>query len=336
MLAFTLTARGESATVVVAPTSVVDDAESGLAAAVEDVANAGDGNGEAGGRAGAGDGELALGGNQEPDTDLAATGTTADDADLAAAPTTRRSTTTRPSTTEPGATNTSGDPTTTVVNSTVTTAPSTTRAPTTTTAPTTTAAPRPATIGGKLTFASNGGGVSGLTVKLWSDSNRDGSGETVQRNATTGANGAFQWSMEPACYVIQYVVPSGQQISQGSSTRALCVGDGGRSVNNNIAITDPAFARPSRCEVQISSRSWAGVEIWHPSANWAPSYLFLSSNGSVLHSTANFGPADDIEPNEPSIEWTSDVNGYEESAVYAVAAFHQQGIASAPVTCSRN
>lgn len=282
-------------------------------------------------------GDMASGENGADDSDVSTTtdprrtATTAFDAALVApsSDTTRRPITSRPTATSSAATST-------VLSTTAPT--STTIRPTTTLPPTTadTAPPIPATIGDRITFETSGGrGVNGIPLVLLNDTDGNGVGESVRLTDNTNTAGRYSWSVDPGCYVVVFSIPAGQTILQGSDRQALCVTSGQTKLDVDLVITLPFVEQPSSCQVQIGTNSLAGVEIHHPQSAWAPSYIFYDSSGNFIISTNSLGPPDDLEPDEPSIEWTSSGNGFEESDVYSVAAEHEQGVPSSPVTCSR-
>lgn len=254
-----------------------------------------------------------------------------DEALVAPSPnTTRRPTTSGPT---PSSTVTTVSSTTAPTSTTI--QPSTTVRPTTTLPPTT-ASTTPATIGDRITFETSGGrGVNGIPLVLLNDADGDGVGESVRLTDNTNTSGRYSWSVDPGCYVVVFSIPAGQTILQGSAREAVCVTSGQQELDVDLVITLPLVEQPSSCQVQIGTNSLAGVEIHHPQSAWAPSYIFYGSSGNFIISTNSLGPADDLEPDEPSIEWTSAVHGFEESDVYSVAAEHEQGVASPPLTCSR-
>ncbi|MEM8925418.1 MAG: hypothetical protein AAGD35_18090 [Actinomycetota bacterium] len=232
---------------------------------------------------------------------------------------------------------TSSRPSSTVV-STTTTAPTTIR-PTTTTAPPTTAAPTttastPSEIRGEVLFA-NGAGARGIEVLVQFDDDGDGLPDRYDRVKSTEGDGSYVFAVDPGCHVITVRVPDGQYAIGGSPLFGVCVEPGERSGDHVVTLSTPDLPSPSACYIQIGSGFNAGVEIWEYRGRWAPHYLFFDAAGRVIHSTADFGEPDDVEPREPSIEWTSRVHGFDESDVYFVAAGHPQGASTTPLRCDR-
>ncbi len=88
---------------------------------------------------------------------------------------------------------------------------------------------------------------------------------------------------------------------------------------------------PDSCYVQTD-----GIEVFDSAFEFAQSYTFLDEDGRFVLNTSSLGPADDIEDEERSIEWTVETYGYDHVEVYSVAAVEPQGGRSEPVVCRRH
>ena len=99
-------------------------------------------------------------------------------------------------------------------------------------------------------------------------------------------------------------------------------------------VTAAVAVTPDYCEVQIGSGPLAGVEIHHYDGVFSSDYVFYNIDGDIVVWTSILGPYDDYEPAEPSIEWTSDHHGYEESVVYWVAGRSPDGGYSNAARCA--
>lgn len=91
-----------------------------------------------------------------------------------------------------------------------------------------------ATLGDRVTNASNGAGVSNVKVVLY-QANGDGSRGSWIRDATTNGNGNYSFSVGGGCYVLDFVAPSGRTWTTTGGQylrRSACVSPG--QTNNSL------------------------------------------------------------------------------------------------------
>ncbi len=269
-----------------------------------------------------------------------------DDRSGTARPTTSATTPTSPTSSGGGSSTASTEPSTTstpsstqptvTASSTVPSSLTTTSRPTSSTTSTTVVS-EPVFIGDRVSTGDwDGPGFPNLSVTLLNDSNRDGVGEDRVGTATTNGNGNYGFDPDPGCYVVVFSVPNGMSVLLGETVVPVCLESGQSFGRADLVLGFPNVRAPASCNIQIADHSYAGVEIWDPNRDFAPSYVFYGSSGQVIVRTADLGPPDDItNPSREYIEWTSQRFGYEESRVYSVAAVDSNGFESVAVTCER-
>ncbi len=109
-----------------------------------------------------------------------------------------------------------------------------------------------ADVSGQVTDLSNDG-VSGVLVDLFTEGRANWLAST-----NTGADGRYQFDVNPGCYVVTFVAPNGTQFSSGQyQSNAVCVGQNSPSVDAQLLINGNNNA--PRIEATVNNRSGAGM-----------------------------------------------------------------------------
>ncbi len=92
------------------------------------------------------------------------------------------------------------------------------------------------------------------------------------------------------------------------------------------------LAPPQSCEVQLWDNLSAGVEVFEPTQNFRPNYIFYNSKLEQIKQTKNLEAPQRDDPQE--LEWLAVTNGFRTNQVFYVAANNGQQT-SIPVLCQR-
>lgn len=253
------------------------------------------------------------------------------------------------STTPPEVTETTEAPETTEPETTLppesevtTTAPPTTQPPTTEPPPTqppTTPAPviTPSFIGDRVTLGGfDGPGLGNVRVRLFVDSDRNGTADELVSNDVTDERGFYGFDEYPAgCYVLEFSrIPSGLTLDNTQASQSFCMAQGDQNGRFDAVAQ---VAPPDNCIVEASNNfSDRGVEVHENDFDRADSYTFYNQNGGVVLRTSQVGGPDDLDNDSPygDYEWFAEESGFNHRNVRSVAA-ERFGVESTPITCER-
>lgn len=110
-----------------------------------------------------------------------------------------------------------------------------------------------ADVSGQVTDLSNDG-VPGVLVDLFTEGRAN-----WLASANTGADGRYQFDVNPGCYVVTFVAPNGAQFNSGQyQSQAVCV-DGQNSPSVDAQLLINGNNNAPRIEAAVNNRSGAGV-----------------------------------------------------------------------------